>query len=529
MAFVNMTTEQKKITYKGLAAFAVACLVIALGMPLRGLFFKAPLPFTVVVPIFFVAAVAHSFWRMGWRRMVVFLPLSLVVCTLAELISTYSGFPFGEYVYNTDRVGAKILWTIPWTVPLAWFTMIYPSLIIANLLVDGHPRTGSTSIPKIFLIAAVGAGVVTVWDLALDPHMVNYESAWTWRYSDTCWRGTCEERSADLLCTRDCKAACTRPETRGQCRKRQKKAGGDVDMSLCDRESRLTRFVTLCAAQCETAASDGVLEDACEELISEAEGVVAEAEQAPSGGSPAPKASLLHLCKEIKGRDNWKLACERECCDQDCQDACAAAVPVDSHDDLWWAAQGGKAWKVGDAAVPTVLRDKVGFYYQQGWYFCIPFSNFYGWLLTSGLVFLLYGFAKRWWIVKWEQRARQKRSEEFQLAWSHAVPDDLNLFPSEGSILRQAIRKATVLPQLAELDVKLETSPITNVQKLITLGGMGIYFSVSWCNVLFAYPSGLVLIALFGMLIPLLAAIFRLYAWKGETANLDRMYERAGD
>lgn len=527
MAFVNMTAEQKAVTYKGLAAFALACLVIAAGMPLRWLFFKSPLPFTVVVPIFFVAAVVHSFWRMGWRRMVVFLPLSLIVCTLAELVSTYSGFPFGEYVYNTDRVGAKILWTIPWTVPLAWFTMIYPSLIIANLLVEGHPATGKTTIPRIFLIAAVGAGVVTVWDLALDPHMVNYESAWTWRYADTCWQETCKERSAGFQCTRDCKAACTRPETRGQCRKRLKKASGDgaVDMTLCDRESRLAHFVTRCAAQCETAASDGVLEEACEELISEAEGVVVEAEKAPGSSSTA---SLVDLCKDIKSRDNWKLACERECCDQECEADCAAAVPIRSHDDEWWADQGGKAWMVGTTPLPTLLREKASAYYDRGWYFCIPFSNFYGWLLTSGLVFLLYGFAKKLFIVRWEEAARHKRAGDFLLAWAHAVPHDLTLF-SEGSLLRAVVKKAAVVPQFQDLDVKVATSPLTNVEKLITLGGMGIYFGVSWCNVLFAYPSGLVLIALFGMLIPLLAAIFRLYAWKGGEANRARMYERAGD
>jgi len=35
-----------------------------------------------------------------------------------------------------------------------------------------------------------------------------------------------------------------------------------------------------------------------------------------------------------------------------------------------------------------------------------------------------------------------------------------------------------------------------------------------------------VLIALFGMLLPTAGAVFRLYSWKGQTANLDRMYGR---
>ncbi len=520
MAFLNLNEQQKRHWYKFLGGFAVLLSLIILGAPLRWFFAKSPLPFTTVVPIFFVVAVVHSFWRMGWRRMIVFMPLALVICTLSELISTFSGFPFGEYVYNTEAVGAKILWTIPWTVPLAWYTMIYPSLLIANLLVDGNPKTGAVGWSRLFLIAMVGAGVVTVWDLALDPHMVNYESAWTWRYSDTCWQRTCEETSADRTCVQQCKQDCTRKETRRECRERVGSVGGDV-ATECTRPARVEAFVNRCAGSCERAATDGELTEGCEDLVWS----VVELH----GGTPADEAACEAEFIRVKRRENWKLACERECCDRDCEHACATAVPVHSGDDQWWAAQGGKAWTIGDRPMPTLLREKLWIYYQWGWYFCIPFSNFYGWLITSFAVFFVYGVIKKKWLVPWEKRAAANARHKLLLAWSDGVPKGLNLIPGADSSTGTAIRKSMANSRLAGYEEALLSSPVTDVQKLTVLGGVMIYFSVSWCNILFAYPSGLVLIALFGMLLPLAGAIFRLYSWEGQQANHERVFNRTLD
>ena len=75
--FVQLNERQKAHWYKFFAGAAVLLCLVVVGAPLRWFFAKAPLPFTFVVPIFFAIAVVHSFWRMGWRRMIFFMPLAL--------------------------------------------------------------------------------------------------------------------------------------------------------------------------------------------------------------------------------------------------------------------------------------------------------------------------------------------------------------------------------------------------------------------------------------------------------------------
>ena len=71
--------------------------------------------------------------------------------------------------------GYKFLGLVPLIIPVAWFMLSYPSFIIANRLI---PRGKSIWVWRLS-VAAVGAVIMTAWDLAMDPMMVAGEH-WAW-------------------------------------------------------------------------------------------------------------------------------------------------------------------------------------------------------------------------------------------------------------------------------------------------------------------------------------------------------------
>jgi uncharacterized membrane protein len=504
----NLTPQGRNTFYKaGVITVLVLGLCVVVGVALRARACPAPLPFTVVVPIAALISGAHACWRMGWRRLLAFAVISFVVCLGSEVLSTHIGFPFGEYTYNEARVG-RMIGSVPWTVPLAWFAMLYPSLLMANLLVDGQPKVGGPGIRRLLLISFVGATLMTIWDLALDPHMVHHEGAWTWRYADQCRQKECKESLAAIRCVRSCKDDCTRPESFQHCAYRELFGPGETDLGRCRKGRRLEPFLERCAQQCRSAAPDGDFEEGCDDLTRGVE----ELEAWEEGPELFRARKGLH-----KGR-NWKLSCERECCGADCETVCEAAHPVRSDDETWWRSVGGHPSTIADWS-----HRKFPWYFQWGFYQCIPFSNFYGWMITSFIALALYGWIKQEWILDLEKAAADRKGDDGvrSLYLAQQVPDDLTLLDSNdrGDSWE---RTKTYWRKMAEDRALL---PYLNLQKLFTGSGVLIYILVAWCNVVFAYPVGLSLLAVFTMGVPCLIALLRLFRSDGEQALADRMFE----
>ena len=85
-------------------------------------------------------------------------------------------------VYHyTDKLGFKFLGLVPLLIPVAWFMMSYPSFILARRLVPGIQLVpGMKNLWTWRLsVAAVGAVIMTAWDLAMDPMMVA-GGHWVW-------------------------------------------------------------------------------------------------------------------------------------------------------------------------------------------------------------------------------------------------------------------------------------------------------------------------------------------------------------
>jgi len=122
----------------------------------------------------FAFAVLHGWQNLGWKHMLLLLLLTFGISLLFECVGVATGWVYGPYHY-TDKLGAKFLGLVPLLIPVAWFMMTYPSYVIARYILP--------AIKKVWVwrlaVAALGALIMTAWDLAMDPMMVS-GGHWVW-------------------------------------------------------------------------------------------------------------------------------------------------------------------------------------------------------------------------------------------------------------------------------------------------------------------------------------------------------------
>jgi putative membrane protein len=114
---------------------------------------------------------------LGRRSVTTFFGLAVSISLAAELVGTTTGWPFGAYAYG-EALGPKVLGRVPYAIPLSWFYLGLASYVLAAHLVgsSGLVRRGWATI-------LVGAWLLTVWDLVLDPAMAHPAmplAFWTW-------------------------------------------------------------------------------------------------------------------------------------------------------------------------------------------------------------------------------------------------------------------------------------------------------------------------------------------------------------
>ena len=73
------------------------------------------------------------------------------------------------------------LGSVPILIPLAWFLMVYPTYILANLLAGGWPIGTPGRRGDLVRLALLSALLMTAWDLVLDPILSGPTiGAWVW-------------------------------------------------------------------------------------------------------------------------------------------------------------------------------------------------------------------------------------------------------------------------------------------------------------------------------------------------------------
>lgn len=122
----------------------------------------------------FAFCLVHGASQTGWRKVLILAGTCFIVAMALECIGVSTGKIYGPYHYS-DQLGPKFLGLVPYLIPLAWFMMMYPSLVIAQDLL----RTSAPRGIKILLTAGLGGLVMTAWDLVMDPFMVQ-AGHWTW-------------------------------------------------------------------------------------------------------------------------------------------------------------------------------------------------------------------------------------------------------------------------------------------------------------------------------------------------------------
>jgi uncharacterized membrane protein len=155
--------------YTGLVFLSL--LLALLGQPVP------PVLTPLSTSICFVFALLHAGQRLGWKRATAFLVISFSVSLLFESLGVATGYVYGPYHY-TETLGPKFLGLVPFLIPLAWFMMMYPSLVIADRLLPALTDWKSAWLRRL-AVAALGGAIMTAWDLSLDPLMVA-SNHWVW-------------------------------------------------------------------------------------------------------------------------------------------------------------------------------------------------------------------------------------------------------------------------------------------------------------------------------------------------------------
>lgn len=159
-----------------LTVVSFACLLIWSVLSIASLFAPS-MPW--VPPVMLLASSAffilHGAARYGWRGIVIFIVIGLLVSNLYENLSVETGFPYGFYVHHTEPK----LFNFPIASMPGQLFMYYVCWICGLALVGRNERQNSW---LGWLAAPVAATfVVTGLDASIDPIFATIHHAWSFR------------------------------------------------------------------------------------------------------------------------------------------------------------------------------------------------------------------------------------------------------------------------------------------------------------------------------------------------------------
>ena len=138
-------------------------------------------PSTLTISVIFVIVsgtllIIHGTLSYGWRGLLIFSALALVISNALENLSILTGFPFGHYHYSST-LGPK-LFLVPILIGPTYLTVGYLAWTIAGILLNmrkpGDRPFGVVALP------VVASFVMVLWDVVLDPGSSTYRQSWIW-------------------------------------------------------------------------------------------------------------------------------------------------------------------------------------------------------------------------------------------------------------------------------------------------------------------------------------------------------------
>jgi putative membrane protein len=154
------------IIYALLTIYGVLMLILGLEL--------SPMMTPLSTLVAFAFALTHSLDRLGWKHALVLFATTFLVSLFFESLGVATGWIYGKYHYS-DILGVKVFGLVPLLIPIAWIQMSYPSFVIARRVL---PRMQNLTAWRLAL-AAIGALVMTAWDVAMDP-LMSGGGHWIW-------------------------------------------------------------------------------------------------------------------------------------------------------------------------------------------------------------------------------------------------------------------------------------------------------------------------------------------------------------
>lgn len=170
---MNLRTIVSRILL-GLAVLFLATLIyeVAVRAIMRP-FVELPNLMANSVPLFFLFALFHALYVLGWLHTLIFFVATIVFFWIFEQVGITTGLIYGAYHY-TDILGPK-LGHVPILVLFAWFAVVYPSYAIANSIVNGRATSKQGDLGRIAWLSFLSGVVVTAWQTVVAPRMSNPE------------------------------------------------------------------------------------------------------------------------------------------------------------------------------------------------------------------------------------------------------------------------------------------------------------------------------------------------------------------
>jgi uncharacterized membrane protein len=132
-----------------------------------------------LIVILLLFSLWHASVALGLRLTLAFFAITTVTSWIFEEAGVVTGLIFGPYHY-TSSLGPW-LGSVPVLIPLAWFMLVYPSYVLANLIGHGWPVGTPGGRGHLMRLAILGALLMTAWDLVVDPILSGPTvGAWVW-------------------------------------------------------------------------------------------------------------------------------------------------------------------------------------------------------------------------------------------------------------------------------------------------------------------------------------------------------------
>jgi putative membrane protein len=127
----------------------------------------------------FALAFLHGSRRYGWKGILLFLGISLVVSFTIENLAILGGFPFGQYYYTGGFPGPRIF-LVPAIIGVTYFSSGYVAWELGNILLN-YPDSDPKNPRFVFLQPVVASFIMVMWDLCMDPINATIAGNWVWK------------------------------------------------------------------------------------------------------------------------------------------------------------------------------------------------------------------------------------------------------------------------------------------------------------------------------------------------------------